>query len=222
MNTTCLKSLILLVVLSLNIDIFPQSNNQLSIYLGPTISYRSLEHSSIIEHTMGVRYDVGMYFQRYLTQRFSIGIGLGFSRMGYNFPDYYYTLTTKSIDFIFYRDFLEIPLLSGYTVAKNDKNRLQLDLWFINQLYIGQEVKIKQNDNEDLEDTFEYKLSFDDIKDRNMDIYNVSLLLGTTFERIFGNNLSVLVSPFFKYGLLSLDNIHDWSLGLKLGLGYIL
>lgn len=210
------KFILLTISILINCDIFSQTKNQVDFYFSPTLSYRKLKESHGLEHKMGFRYDLGVNYQRQLSQKVFIGTGLGYAHMGYNYPRYIEYSTLDTIDYIFYRDFIELPLLFNYTLKDYGRNKFQIDLNLINQLFIREETKVKQSDKKE----YEEKLNFNELRKRYMDFYNVAILFGITYHRDFEKNIFLKISPFFKYGILSLDNIHDWSVGLKIGIGH--
>jgi hypothetical protein len=212
-----MKSLLLIFVFNLiSIIGISQTVNKVELHIAPTLSYRTLDKEHVdLNHTTGVRFDIGMSYMRLIKQKIRIGTGIGYSKMGYNlsdtYPDYYGD--PVALDYKFFRNFIEIPLKFSLKVNNESENSFFIDFNIINQLFMSQFTR-SLNDDPD-----EY-LSFSDLKDSDMKIYNLAILIGATYEKSFNNNICLNIAPFFKYGILSLDNVHDWNAGLKIGIGY--
>ena len=196
-------------------EVDSQELNQLEFNLTPTLAYRDFKGTSF-DYTIGFRYDLGISYRKFLSKKITMGIGLGYSEMGYNLLDFHVPDTTIIQDIKVFRHFLELPVLLSYEFYKTGNKHLFFDINFINQLYVGQVLKVRDN----LENRNELKVTFSDLRKYNYDYYNIALQVGLSWLQNFENKLDFRISPFCKYGLLDLDNIHDMSFGVKLGLGY--
>ena len=196
-------------------EVNSQELNQLEFNFTPSLAYRDFKGTSF-DYTIGFRYDLGINYRKVLSRKISMGIGLGYSEMGYNLLNFHVPDTTIIQDIKVYRHFIELPLLLSYEFYNNENKHLFFDINFINQLYVGQVIKVRDN----MENSNELTVTFSDLRKFNYDYYNFALQVGLSWLQNFENNLSFRISPFCKYGLLDLDNIHDMSFGVKLGLGY--
>jgi hypothetical protein len=191
-----------------------QDYNKVFVYAGPTITYRKLSEN-YFDAKPALRYNFGIYYKRSINPKFEIGSGIGYSKMGYCYESPGYQIT-ETIHLKYHRNFLEIPLLFSLNLKEQNKNGILINLNIINQLFISEEVKVK----EDGYDSFEYKRKLRDFKDSNFKYYNIAIQLGLCYRRDLNQNLLLSVSPAFKYSLLDMDNIHDWNIGLDIGMGY--
>ncbi len=193
--------------------------NHLELSVSPTLSYRNLVQE-YVNHQIGLRYDFGLDYFSTINSTVVFGTGLGYSRMGYNarLDTYAPNGSVYRAKLSTSRNFVELPIFMGYWVKKQQKKPVLLSLSFVNQVLVSQIVKT--NDSES--NIYNSKDRFSDIRYSNLKIYNIAVKLGATYEHNLVNNISIKYSPFFKYGLMNMNNIHDFSLGLKIGLGYYL
>jgi hypothetical protein len=216
-----LRNSLILFYLTFTVFTEAQEKSQIDVFLSPTLSYRKLETDYGLGHTMGLRYDVGINYNRFFLKNLSLGTGFYYSRMGYNLPkmadiDSNGNPTGESFDLIIKRDFIEFPINCGYILKRDESKNIMVNIGFINQILINQEIKINGNA------TFmsESKYSYSDLKEQNTKTYNLAIMFGGAYNKYLDNNLILEIMPFFKYGLLNMNNIHDYSIGLKIGLGY--
>ena len=209
--------LISLLFLSTLLNLTGQTNH-FEFSISPTLSYRTLVED-YFNHQVGLRYDIALDYYSTISNTVVFGTGLGFSRMGYNarLNAYDQNGIAYTVKLYTARDFIELPMYMGYWVKRSNQKPILLNLSFVNQVFVHQIAKIKDsefNNNNDSEE------SFSEIRNSNLKIYNIAVKLGATYEQNLENNLSLRINPFFKYGLLNMNNVHDFALGLKIGLGY--
>ena len=196
-------------------EVSSQKLNQLEFNFTPTLAYRDFKGTSF-DYSIGFRYDLGISYRKVLSKKITIGVGLGYSEMGYNLLNFHVPDTTIIQDIKAFRHFIELPLLLSYEFYKNENKHLFFDINFINQLYVGQVLKVSDN----MENMNELTVTFSDLRKFNYDYHNIALQVGLSYLQNFENKLDFRISPFCKYGLFDLDDIHDMSFGVKLGLGY--
>lgn len=192
-----------------------QSKHYWEFNFAPTLSYRLLDDYDIdIGHKMALRHDLGINYGYAITTKFNLFSGIGFSRMGYDFR-ISYGAASEAADYIYYRNFLEFPIYLKYNFREVGKNSFFVDAGFVNQFYIREEGKVKQDSYKYLE----FKHTHTDIKKKGFETYNLAILIGLTYHRALSDHFYLSLNPFYKYGILSLDNVHDFSIGLKVGMG---
>jgi hypothetical protein len=198
-------------------DNYCQSLNQFEVFYSPTFSNIKLgESNAIVEDKMGFRYDIGLNYTRNFGRKIELGAGIRLSKMGYNYSGYYDIRHLNTLDFRIYDNFLEFPLLVGYKLLNDSRNEFLFNLNLINQILISSETDVKQDGYENFED----KRKLKELKDQGLSIYNIAIQLGCTYKRNLGNKFFCNISPSFKYSLLVMNNVHNWNIGIGLGLGY--
>jgi len=213
-------SLLLLTALLMNFNGRAQQKNLIDFYFAPTFSSINLNREVYVKPKLGLRFDLGINYQRIVSDKFLLGSGIGFSRMGYNTEQPAHIDGVGTGDYWHirkYRDFIELPLMAGYLLVKDEKKSITFDLSIINQLLIG--VQEKETDNKLL--GYPIKYSFSELKSRGWDTYGLSLLVGGSYRKSISDSLNLRLSPFVKYGLIKMGSSHDYSVGLKIGLGLI-
>lgn len=206
-----LFKLVLLFFCFLSAKLEAQTQHEFRLYWAPTLSYRSVEKGSF-PHQKAMRYDIGVNYLYSINDKLKIGSGLVFSRKGFDIDEVsvgMYDITSNS--YKYYRDFVEIPLFAELKLKANDKYSLSFDMGLVNQLYIHESTEGNIYGNIDN--------SYSDLIDAKYKTYNLAPYLGFSYHRVFNEKLSLIIAPFFEYGLFSLNNIHDYSLGLKIGIG---
>jgi hypothetical protein len=192
-----------------------QGNNKIFIHGGPTLSYRKLVDEYNFDAHPALRYNIGFDFRRSIGCKIEIGSGIIYSKMGYNYESFSY-LQTETIHMKYFRNFVEFPFLFCLKIKEQNKNTFLFDINLVNQFIISDELKAK----EDEYDNFEGKRNLKDFKESNLRYYNIAVQLGPSYRRELNPSLIFSISPEFKYSLLNMNNIHDWSIGLNIGLGY--
>jgi hypothetical protein len=206
---------VLLFMVFLCCKIYSQSVNQFEVYFTPTGSYRLLKDKTGYDERMAPRFDAGIAYRKIFMNKVAVGTGLDFSKMGYN-GSYYYAYSDDIIDYRYNRYFLELPLLFSYGFVKKGKDNLILDLGLVNQFLFHTKLNIRQNKFRNFEEVMTYK----ELRDQKQDVYNFAVQAGITYQRNLTEKWTLRFTPAFKFSVLSMNNIHDWTVGLKLGVGY--
>lgn len=213
-----MRTFFFIIIFSLIIDIGVYAQKQISFYFAPTASYRKFTKDLGINDDIGMRFDVGLKYQFFIKEKLFVGSGLTYSRMGYNYKVYYEEYGIGKIKIELYRDFLELPILFSYQLYNKKKNKFFIDFNLRNQLFVQEKTKMGGEFPDDL--NLNQKKSFSDLRDSDFKLYNIAIQLGFTYQRQLNDKFSLNISPFYKYGLLDMANIHDLSFGIKLGIGY--
>jgi hypothetical protein len=158
---------------------------------------------------------LGFEYRRTILHKIEIGSGISYSKMGYNY-EIYYGQTLESLNMRYYRNFLEFPVLVSFAIKDFGKSNLLINSNLINQILFNEQTKAKQEGYEN----FEYKRTLKDFKESDLKYYNIALQLGITYRLDLNENLLLNISQEFKYSLLNMNNIHDLSIGLIIGLGF--
>lgn len=216
MRTLVLK--LLIVLLNIPTMLSGQSKHYWEFNFAPTLSYLFIDgESKFNNYGMVLRYDIGINYGYAITNKIDLFTGIGYSRMGFNLTinDPQGTgAVSEVLDYTLYRDFLEFPISSRYNFKIVGKNSFYLGAGIINQIYFYGETIVRKSSKD-----FVYKHSYSDLKEVGLKTYNLALIIAPTYQRELSDKFYLTINPFFKYGLLSLNNIHDLSIGLKVGTG---
>jgi hypothetical protein len=151
---------------------------------------------------------------RQIKPKVRLGTGIIYSKMGYNMTfggvDLYGD--PVSMEYKFFRNFIEIPLKLSLKINDNTESLYLFDVNIINQVFISEYSK-------SLNDNPSFYSSFSDLRKNEMKVYNIAIQAGITYQKSFNSNLYLKISPFIKYSIFSLNNIHDCSAGIKIGIG---
>lgn len=205
--------IISVIILILNVsEAIGQSRSSFELNFAPTVSYRNL-NENMVSHSAAVRFDAGLLYQYSLKENIKIASGLNYSKKGYNgestmTDDLNNVITNESK---YFRNFIELPIYLKYLLQENSGNQFYVDAGIVNQLLIGE--LMEQTSFSDMTN------NFSELREQKRNIYNVALLVGISFHKSLTERIYISVDPFLKYGLLSMDNIHDITIGLKLGIG---
>lgn len=211
MRTTFLYPLYFLI-LALPVELSAQ-HHQIDFSISPTICYRSLDNDPGISHQAGIRYDLEIAYYYQLNNSFQVGTGAGYSRMGFNYSgNYIYANGTEVQDKIkFFRDFMEFPLLLNYTLKTSGRSIIKLNFGLINQWLFSEKTTSLYEP--------EIRETYSDLKNNGLKTYNIAVRAGISFEKAINSRFHYSLTPFMKYGVLSMNNLHDLSIGLKISAG---